>query len=395
MRSRAAAILLALALVAAPAAPASADEDTAAHVDDAQLRWGINNESNNAAFAPGTSNFFSAGRIADPGRGGVVVTQSDWSASEGNVSIEKWNGSAYAPATWAGLRTDSAGTPITSPSSGRFSNHTIVLEHGTGTVDPTTRSAEISWDGDVTVLYYSGMSFFYVSDPVLTVTDGVGTLTATLSGFTSSMDDTSRWEPVAPRTATLADLGTVDLDDVQGFTSTPRYAGIKVTGVDQVGGSAAGSFPQSFIDFQKVAGAAAYWYSSGGATDAFKAALPMTVSYDASDAVIPTPPATTGGGDAGTNEIVRPPTPSTTSTTPAPAAPSIVLPPEAAVPVATDRAAPGFQQIAQPVTTRAVALTTDDPSSDAVWWWLGGILMLLAASTLTGTLVFSAASSRR
>lgn len=366
------------------------DEAVGVEVDDAELRWGVNNESNNAAFAPGTANFFSAGKIPDPGKGGTTIPQSSWNASSGDVAIEKWNGSAYTTATWAGLRTDSAGVPITSPTSGRFSNHTVVIDRGTGTVDATGKSAHIRWDGDFTVLYYSGMSFFYVSDPELTVENGVGTVTATVSGFASSMEDLTTWEPVAPRTVTLADLGKVDLGSSKGFTVTPKYAGVAVTGVDQATGANFGSFPQSFVDFQKVAGAAAYWYSSGGATDKYKPALPLTVSYDAGDAVTPTPPPAGGGSDPVTNDVISPPG----ITAPNVRAPN-VQPPTPALPGLTaPPAQSAFQQVATPVTLTA-ATSAADATSAAVWWWLGSAFLILAAASVAGTFAYSAASSRR
>ena len=93
--------------------PVSADDDTV-ELSDAVLRWGMTNEANNAAHAPGTWNFFSAGKIPNPGKGGQTLKSDDWRQESGDVEIEKWDGSAYKDATWDGLKTDSADNRITS-----------------------------------------------------------------------------------------------------------------------------------------------------------------------------------------------------------------------------------------------------------------------------------------
>ncbi|MDF9718146.1 hypothetical protein, partial [Nocardioides sp. ChNu-99] len=259
-------------------------------VDDAVLRWGLTNESNNAAHEPGAHNFFSAGR-AVPGVG-VHLRERQWAASDGGVSVEKWDGSTWRTATWDGLRTTSAGAPITNPSAGTFSNHQVVLRAGAGEVDRAAGTARIAWTGTFTVLYYSGRSFFHVSDPVLAVADGRGTLTATVTGYASSREDPTQREPLAPREVRLADLPAVDLDDVTGFTTTPAYRGVRVSGTAQrTDGADAGSFPQSFVTLMEELGTGAFWYSSGASTDAFKVALPVTVSYDASAPVVVPQPA--------------------------------------------------------------------------------------------------------
>lgn len=430
-RTRIGALLLAMAIVVLPMAPATAieaaDEPLTTLIDDpqtgpiepsadetpqvpttldvknAQFRWGINNESNNAAFNPGTMNFFSAGMVADPGRGDVMLTEAGWSATSDNVSIQKWDGQSYQPATWAGLRTDSAEVPITNPTVGRFSNHTVVINGGSGTVDQIARSASISWDGDFTVLAYSGISFFYVSDPMLTVQNGAGKVTATLSGFGSSMED-REWVRVPPRTITVADLGPIDLNDLQGFNVTPRYAGATITGHDQVDSEAFGAFPQEFVDFQDIIGTAPYWYSSGGLTDPYKPPLPMTISYDASKAVAPTPPPspTKSKPDEVTNKLRKPPKrrpqptappqrPVPVATSPAPAS---VLP--AATTTDVPVASVAFRQVSNPVTLSATApATVPAPRDFALGWWLGAVFLTLACSSIAGTFAYGATMRRR
>ena len=126
------------------------------------------------------------------------------------------------------------------------------------------------------------MSMFYVSDPVLDVADGRGTLTATVQGYASSVDDPDTWEPVEPATVTLADLPDVDLSDERGLTATPAYLGVarrrRRPGHRRPW---TGSFPQSFVDYMDRLGTAPFWISSGAATDPFKVALPLSVGFDA------------------------------------------------------------------------------------------------------------------
>lgn len=411
-------VALSVASTFVAASTATADQPAAGPraVDAAQLRWGLSDEANNRAFAPDTVNHFSAGRIADPGSGNNILAAAGavwsngrpagWSASSGNVAIEKFNGTAYRPATWAGLTIDSSGTPLASPVAGTFSDHQIVFSGGIGTVDVAAGTASIRWTGDATVLFYSGMSFFYLSDPRLEVEGGVGTLRATLGGFGSSQSDPGAWTPLPASEVTIADLGPVDLSLQDGFTITPRYLGVAVSGVAQTTGDYFGSFPQSFVDFQQRAGSAGFWHSSGGAADRFKQALPVTISYDAARAVqppAPTRPPTTRP-DRVENPIKKPParrsTPSPpTRSSPAQRSPAVApangispaLPIEApAVPVG-----PAFQQVAQPFTTLAAAadIPPSDPSG-APWWWLGAALFTVAGSLVGATFRYSAARRR-
>jgi hypothetical protein len=261
-------------------------------ISDAELRWELNKESTAGAFAPGTWNLFSAGRLGNPGQGGQTLSSADqgatwgngaaagWRSTDGNVTIDDLQADgSWAPTTWQGTRTNATGATVNT--SGTTSDNVVSIAHGTGTLDPATDSGTIAWDGDFTVVYYSGMSYFHVSDPRLTLTNGTGTVTATLGGYASSMDDTSVWNALPETTVTLADVTDVDVTDA-GLTVTPRYLGVKVTppagSSDQVtSGSSAGSFPQSFVDFQGKVGTASYWYSSGGAADVRKPTTPLHV----------------------------------------------------------------------------------------------------------------------
>ena len=79
------------------ALPASADSFT---VDDAVFAWGISNEANNRAFAPGTYNLMSAG-VAPKTSGADTISESEWAATSGDVTIQKRSADgSYATATW-------------------------------------------------------------------------------------------------------------------------------------------------------------------------------------------------------------------------------------------------------------------------------------------------------
>lgn len=276
----AAALALGGALVAAPA---HAAETT---VDGAVFRWGINAESNAAAFAPGTVNMLSAG-IVTATSSADRVTSSNWKQSDGNTQIlKKQADGSYAAAAFAGLRTDANGTTITS-GNGLTSGHIAEITGGSGTVDVDANTATIQWTGSFTSAYYSGMTRSWITDPKLTVaSDGTGTVTATLGGYGTSMDDPDKFETLTPATnVVIATLTGVDVTPT-GFTVTPDYLGRTITvpegSVAQVTtGTNAGAFPQSFVDFQVKTGQGSYWYSSGGAADARKPASALSVAYTA------------------------------------------------------------------------------------------------------------------
>jgi hypothetical protein len=296
------AAVVATAPLAGPAAAAPVT------ITDAELRWDLNKESTSGAFAPGSWNLFSAGRLGNPGQGGQTLSSADqgatwsngaaagWRNTDGNVTIDDLQADgSHAATTWQGTRTNAAGATVNT--TGTTSDNVVTIDHGTGTLDPATDSGSIAWDGDFTVVYYSGMSYFHVSDPRMELVGGVGTVTATLSGYASSMDDMTVWNPIPETSVTLATLKGVDVTDT-GLSITPQYLGVKVTppagSSAQVNdGATAGSFPQSFVDFQGKVGTASYWYSSGGSADSRKPTTPLHVLVGGATVPPPTP-GTTG-----------------------------------------------------------------------------------------------------
>ncbi|GAA2234370.1 cell wall-binding repeat-containing protein [Herbiconiux moechotypicola] len=279
----------ALALSALAAAPASAATVPAAaaaegsSITGAVFTWSLTDEANAKAFAPGTVNMLSAGKVAKTSASDSI-TEADWMATDGDVTIQKEQADgSYATGTWAGLLTTPDGSPLSGTKVGTPSGNRVSIAAGSGTVDPDNESADITWTGDFTVALYSGLTQYSVSDPHLVVEDGEGTVTATLSGYGTEMDDPEAFVVLPDTEVTLATLSGVDVT-ATGFTVDPEYLGVSVdlpagATAQVTSGDTWGSFPQSFVDYQLLTGQSSYWYSSGGQTDAAKVAEPIGVSY--------------------------------------------------------------------------------------------------------------------
>ncbi|PWD50293.1 hypothetical protein C8046_06065 [Serinibacter arcticus] len=175
-----AAAALATTTAVALAAPASA---AAAAVDDVTLTWQLNEETGGGAYFGGC-NYLTAGLAGNTGSS-RLWTEADgfYQATEGNVSIVKptADGGTISP-TWATKCQNAAGGTV-SPAAGSSTNNRVVITGGTGTVDLASGTATVAWDGDVTIVFYGGLTYWSISDPELTVAaDGTGQLTGTASG---------------------------------------------------------------------------------------------------------------------------------------------------------------------------------------------------------------------
>lgn len=280
-------VLVAAGVLIAPAAHAAVAGAVA--VDDAVFEWSLNSESGGGAYFGGC-NFLAAGAAGDTGAS-RLWTEADgfYRTADGNVSIVKPNaaGGVDTP-TWATKCRDESSSAVT-PSVGSSTDNRVRITGGVGEVDPAANTATIAWTGSFTVVFYGGLTYWTASDPVLTVdADGSGTVVATASGYGTSMEDQSQWVPIPPRKITLATLSEVEVAE-SGIAVTPDYLGVSVetgSAAPQVRtGSQWGAFPQDFVDFHQRTGQHAYWYSSGGAADAKKAAAPIEIAYDAAPAV--------------------------------------------------------------------------------------------------------------
>lgn len=280
----AAGVALTMLAVVAPAAQAA--EQT---VDGVSLTWGINQESGAGAFLPGTCNFLSAGAAGNSGSS-RVWTEADgfYKSSEGNVSIIKDgpNGSTETP-DWSTKCQTGDGSNVSTGTGAnlKVSNNKIVFSDGAGTVDVAAGTAEISWEGSFTSVYYGGMTYWIGSDPVLNVdSDGTAQLTVTATGYAADMNDTSKWSQINPTEVTLAHFTDVTVDD-NGFVKIPEYQGVEVPsglGTPQSTNTSSpnfGSFPADFVQFQEIVGQAPYFYSSGGAADPRKLTVAAAVEW--------------------------------------------------------------------------------------------------------------------
>ena len=287
-------------------------------VDNAQLRWGLNNEASSGAFAGGC-NFLSAGEAGNTG-GVRVWSESDgfYSATSGNVTIEKPTAAgSWTEASFATKCLDSSGKAVTASSTTSTTQSQVVIEGGTGTV--SSEGLSIAWDGSFTVAFYGGMTYWTASDPVLEIDSaGNGQITATASGYGTSMDDMTQWVDLADRTIVLAELRNVPLDGA-GFSLVPEFVGV----ASQTGGQSPktaenaaywGAFPATFMDFQVLTGQAGYWQTSGGQRDPAKPASAVTVNFDATaPAIVPVPETLPAAGSSPDNSAaVRPSTATST-----------------------------------------------------------------------------------
>ena len=270
--------------------PAQAAE---VNVSDAVFSWGINAESGAGAYYPGSCNFLSAGVAGDAGKADVwskedAEAKKLFSPEEGNVKILRPTADGGTqPITWDNKCQTPEGERVntyngeTAKRSGNF----VEISGGKGTIDPETKSGTIEWEGSFTVVYYSGFTYWSVSNPKLEVKNGKGKITGTFSGYGTDMADMTKWEKLKPVEGTIADFGNnkVELDE-NGFTVTPDYEGVDSGQPDQNKEKDGwGSFPKSWVDYNVQTGQAQYWYSSGGAADPRKKPTALTVKYKAEE----------------------------------------------------------------------------------------------------------------
>lgn len=262
-------------------------------ITDSVLSWAINPESGSGAYFGGC-NFLSAGKAGNSGSSRLWGADDGlYRTVDGAVTIEKPTGvDTWKRPTFADRCQDERGaTPrtVTTGSTDYGTGNRFVITGGVGTVDTSKGTASIVWKGSVTVVAYGGLNYFWFSDPVLNVSGGRGTLTATAGGYASSREDTTVWAPLRERSVTLATLTAVELAEM-GFSVTPSYHEVQVTpGAGDVAQRRDvtnwGAFPQDFITFQNDVGQAAYWYSTGSIRDFAKPPYPVSVSWSAADRI--------------------------------------------------------------------------------------------------------------
>lgn len=269
----------------------SVPTSTVKTVTNATLEWTISREADNGAFAPGEVNYWSAGQSDS--------TQATYVATNGNATVLKKNAAgAYVPigsepsVSWANRNKDGAGNAVTATNA-FYLGQKIRYTNGTGTVNTSTGVATIQWTGTFTVNFYGKYVPFWIVNPKLTVdATGKGVLTASLGGYSSSLENPDVRTPLpTSNDVVLAELPNVYSSGsiATGFASAlPNYLGRSVTTPAESPQAAKttanaahwGSWPQSFVDFQQNTGLGTYWYTSGGSSaDPKKPQEPISVSY--------------------------------------------------------------------------------------------------------------------
>ena len=293
----------ALLLSLMPMAYNAALADDTHTVSNASFDWSVNEES--IGFAPfGGCHFLSAGMASNAQ---WTETSGQLRATDGNVSVLKPDASGTPTAiTWANKCQNRNGQPLSASANPKTSEEFMRFSAGSGEASPATNSAHIEWIGSATVVYYGGLAFFSISNPVLDVVNGVGKLTATLSGYGANMSNPfGPKTPIADTMATLAEFTNVTVSNNGAGTtiSLPTtYVGTELpAGTVKNGGPQAsktseneaywGSFPASFVKFQDQTGLHSYFYTSGGAADPRKPALPLSLTYTLTEKVLPAPAA--------------------------------------------------------------------------------------------------------
>jgi len=157
----------------------------------------------------------------------------------------------------------------------------------------TTGAGQVAWQGTVTVVFYDGLVYFWLRNPVLNLAKGgAATLTATVGGYGSDRNDASQWVAFPERTVVVAQ-GKAALK-AGGTELKPDYQGVVLPRVkDQVLGTGStnpGAWPAGFVDFQTSTGLSQYWYSTGNNHDYRKPPDPLYISWDATKSIAELPP---------------------------------------------------------------------------------------------------------
>jgi hypothetical protein len=311
-------VAAALALAFGLALPAGIARDVSAEpvlLDGAVLEWSVNDESNTGAFN-GQCNFMSGG-ISDG-------SSPTYRATDGDATVLKRTaaGSDAPVSDYSTRCKDANGTTVTAGGSARLGQK-VVYANGTGTMDPETGQVDLRWSGTFSINFYGQLTPFWFTDPHLQLdADGNGRITATIGGYSSSIDNPEERELIEPIVGVeIATLRGVASDNPDGFVATPEYLGVQVEGADSPQIRAFpgwGSWPVSYVRAMERLGMGSYWYTSGGAADARKAPAPLTVAYGTGVAPTTTTTAPTTTQPGGSTTTAAPTTsvaPTATTTT--------------------------------------------------------------------------------
>jgi hypothetical protein len=286
-------------------------------IQAATLEWSFNEELNTGAF-DGSCNHLSAGTTdGSPGQ---------YRGVDGDVTIEKRTaaGTYAVISDWSTRCHTAEGVRVTAGGTARLGLR-IRLTGGEGTHDPATGETTIQWNGSFTANLYDELVPLWFTDPRLVIdAAGNGTLTATLGGYASSLDNPEVREAIPPVAGIpVARFSGLSVGGRPGFTASPLYLGVPYDSPEapQVRNTPHwGSWPTQFVDAMVRTGTSAYWYSTGGASDPRKIPAPVTVSFGTLNAPTTSTTATTPPGSSSTTTpgATTSSTTTTSSTVPSP-----------------------------------------------------------------------------
>ena len=279
-------------------------------VEGASLEWALSEELNTGAF-DGSCNHLSAGRTDG--------SAAAYTGTDGDVTVLKRTagGSDVVVSDWASRCLDASGTRVTAGGSARLGLR-VRLTGGDGTHDPDSGATTVRWSGTISANLYDELVPTWFSDLTLSIdAAGSGTLSATVAGYASSLENPDVRQEVAPIPGVVIARFRTTGAGPGPMTVTPEYLGVRYesTAAPQVRTTPSwGAWPPAMVAAMERTGTAAYWYSTGSSSDTRKVPAPITFSPGS-----PTGSTTTTTAPATTvPTTTAPPTTAPPTTAPAP-----------------------------------------------------------------------------
>ena len=284
-------------------------------VEGASLEWALSEELNTGAF-DGSCNHLSAGRTDG--------SAAAYTGTDGDVTVLKRTagGSDVVVSDWASRCLDASGTRVTAGGSARLGLR-VRLTGGDGTHDPDSGATTVRWSGTISANLYDELVPTWFSDLTLSIDDaGSGTLSATVAGYASSLENPDVRQEVPPIPGVVIARFRTTGTGPGPMTVPPEYLGVRYesTAAAQVRTTPSwGAWPPAMVAAMERTGTAAYWYSTGSSSDTRKVPAPITFSSGSPTGPTTTVPTTTTA-----------PTTAPSTTTPPTTAPSTTTPPTTA-----------------------------------------------------------------
>ena len=243
-------------------------------VEGASLEWALSEELNTGAF-DGSCNHLSAGRTDG--------SAAAYTGTDGDVTVLKRTagGSDVVVSDWASRCLDAAGTRVTAGGSARLGLR-VRLTGGDGTHDPASGATTVRWSGTISANLYDELVPTWFSDLTLSIDDaGSGTLSATVAGYASSLENPDVRQEVPPIPGVVIARFRTTGTGPGPMTVTPDYLGVRYesTATPQVRTTPSwGAWPPAMVAAMERTGTAAYWYSTGSSSDTRKVPAPITFS---------------------------------------------------------------------------------------------------------------------